>query len=54
MTRKNVIAKAQPVAIHLAETEAAKAHVDCRVETYVSPRNDVQVSPTVSPKGSWQ
>ena len=35
-----VIAKAKPVAIHMLSTKAAKAHVDCHVETKVSPRND--------------
>ena len=35
-----VIAKAQPAAIHMRRTKAAKAHMDCRVETKVSPRND--------------
>ena len=28
------------MAIHLPDTEAAKAHVDCRGKTKVSPRND--------------
>ncbi|MEH0002832.1 MAG: hypothetical protein V6Z78_04610 [Holosporaceae bacterium] len=47
-----VIAKAQPVAIHLPETEAAKAHMDCRVEIKISPRNDIWGRIAVLPKGS--